>query len=135
MSNYREIMEKKLGRKLKSTEVVHHADGDKYNDLPDNLYLVKSRSNHAKIPKKKHIIKKEQIISLLEQTKYLEIASFHNALKQLFTPYQIELIIKKSKKETLSKTDREVFSRIVRKKLFALANEQLFQIAQRIAHE
>jgi len=135
MINYRRIMEKKLGRKLKSTEIVHHKDGNNENNHPDNLQLISSIQNHNKIPKKKRIISKDQIYQLLEQSKQLEIDEFHNSLKEIFTPYQIELIIKKSKNQLLSKTDREVFCRVIKKKLLALANDQLFRLAQKIIYE
>ena len=42
------IIEKKLGRKLKGNEVVHHVDGDKLNFNQDNL-IVLSREDHEKI--------------------------------------------------------------------------------------
>jgi len=35
----------------------------------------------------------------------------------------------------LSKTDKEVFSRVIKKKLFALANTQLFELAQKVIYE
>lgn len=44
---HRIIMEKKLGRKLKPGELVHHDDEDKQNNDPDNLKLT-NRSKHAK---------------------------------------------------------------------------------------
>lgn len=45
---YRVAIEKKLGRRLKSSEIVHHIDEDSLNDKIDNLQLV-TRSKHAKI--------------------------------------------------------------------------------------
>lgn len=135
MINYRKIMEQKIGRKLKSTEIVHHKDGNNENNNPSNLQLITSIQNHNRISKKYRKISKHQITQLMSQTKQLEVNSFYNALKELFTPYQIELIIKKSKKQLLSKTDREVFSRIIKKKLVALSNNQLFDLAQKIIYE
>ena len=44
---HRHIMEKHLGRKLKRTEIVHHADGNKLNNSIKNLQIV-SRSAHVK---------------------------------------------------------------------------------------
>lgn len=40
------IAEKKLGRKLRSNEVVHHVDGNIFNNHPDNL-AVMTRAEHA----------------------------------------------------------------------------------------
>lgn len=42
-------MEEKLGRKLKQGEVVHHKDGNKFNNNDDNLILLKNQSEHTKI--------------------------------------------------------------------------------------
>src|SRR5690554_128991 len=44
---HRLIMERKLGRKLESHELVHHIDGNKLNNHPDNLALT-NRSEHAR---------------------------------------------------------------------------------------
>lgn len=46
---HREKMEEKLGRKLSSTEIVHHIDGDKSNDDINNLYLCKDNSEHKNL--------------------------------------------------------------------------------------
>lgn len=42
------IAEEKIGRYLKKGEVVHHIDGDKTNNSPDNL-LVCTRAEHVQI--------------------------------------------------------------------------------------
>lgn len=44
---HRSKMEEKLGRKLESSEIVHHIDGDKSNDDIENLYLCDSISEHT----------------------------------------------------------------------------------------
>lgn len=44
---HREVMEKHVGRKLLSTEIVHHKDEDKHNNSIDNLEIL-SPSAHAK---------------------------------------------------------------------------------------
>jgi len=44
---HREKMEQKLGRDLKSGELVHHKDEDKQNNESDNLELS-DNSNHAR---------------------------------------------------------------------------------------
>ena len=45
---HRWVVEKKLGRKLKSAEVVHHIDGNPLNNSPKNLKVYKNQSQHMK---------------------------------------------------------------------------------------
>lgn len=47
---HRAIMETKLGRPLIKGEIVHHLDGDKQNNNPDNLILT-TMSKHSSLPK------------------------------------------------------------------------------------
>jgi hypothetical protein len=74
----------------------------------------------------------------LETTETLDLGHRHEelslefAFSQLFSPKQKELFMKKFKGEPLSKTEREYFSRVVRKKISALANSELHQLAQRV---
>ncbi len=45
---HRVLMEKKLGRKLKNNEIIHHIDGDKSNNSIPNLKLFSNQSEHLK---------------------------------------------------------------------------------------
>ena len=54
------------------------------------------------------------------------------SLSQIFSPVQKEMILKKLRREKLSKTETEYFSRVVKKKLLALANPDLHRLASRL---
>jgi hypothetical protein len=54
------------------------------------------------------------------------------SLSQVFSPKQKELFFKKLRNEKLTKTEKEYYSRTVRKKVFALANDELHQLARRL---
>jgi hypothetical protein len=54
------------------------------------------------------------------------------ALSQIFSSRQKELIMKRWRGEKLTKTEREYFSRTVKKKLVALANQELNRMAQKL---
>lgn len=45
---HRVVAEEILGRKLKPGETVHHMDGNKRNNRPENIRVFRSQSEHAK---------------------------------------------------------------------------------------
>jgi len=53
---HRMIMELKIGRKLKPDEIVHHKDGNSWNNCPDNLEIV-NRATHMKLHEKERDLK------------------------------------------------------------------------------
>ena len=61
-----------------------------------------------------------------------EELSIEYSLSQLFSPKQKELFKKKLEGEPLSKTEREYYSRTVKKKVSALANPELHRLAQKL---
>ena len=58
--------------------------------------------------------------------------SLEYALSQVFSPKQKELFNKKLKGEKLTKTEREYFSRAVKKKVQTLANPDLHRLAMKV---
>lgn len=54
------------------------------------------------------------------------------SLSQVFSPKQKELFLKKLKGEKLTKTEKEYYSRVVKKKVSALANPELHRLAQKL---
>ena len=45
---HRAVAEQILGRPLRENEIVHHRDGNKRNNSPENLVVFSSQSEHAK---------------------------------------------------------------------------------------
>lgn len=58
--------------------------------------------------------------------------SLEYALSQVFSPKQKELFYKKLRREKLTKTEKEYFSRVVKKKVLALANSELHRLSQKL---
>jgi HNH endonuclease len=48
IAEHRAVVERRDGRKLTSAEVVHHVDGDKSNNSPENLVVV-TRAEHRRL--------------------------------------------------------------------------------------
>lgn len=73
---HRYLMEQSLGRKLKTTELVHHIDGNKHNNILSNLELT-TRGGHMKTHapgkkyrfKTKYSIRVEDLIELYVKQK------------------------------------------------------------------
>ena len=45
---HRQVVEQMLGRKLLPGEVVHHINGDKRDNRPENLQVFESQAEHAR---------------------------------------------------------------------------------------
>lgn len=73
---------------------------------------------------------KNEVEEVKKQTEKQEGFSLEYALSQVFSPKQKELFLKRVKGLELNKTEREYFSRTVKKKLFALVNPELSRFAK-----
>ena len=65
------------------------------------------------------------------QEKHAEF-SLEFALSQVFSPKQKELFNKKLEGLPLTKTEKEYYSRTVKKKVVALANDELHSLAKKL---
>jgi len=61
-----------------------------------------------------------------------EVLGVEYALSEVFSPKQKELFLKKLHNEKLTKTEKEYFSRVVKKRVLALANPEVHRLAQRL---
>jgi len=55
VKEHRLVVEKFIGRYLKKSEVIHHIDGNKKNNLPKNLIAFSSHSAHLRFEKSGNI--------------------------------------------------------------------------------
>jgi len=80
---------------------------------------------------RRYAIDLERSESVRERDRRRQFRSFQLDLhlSTLFPPKQKELILKKLKGDPLSKTEKEYYSRVVKKKLEGLANNELRKIA------
>jgi len=126
MGDYRKIAEKKIGRKLKKGEIVHHIDGDSTNDDPENLHVCKDDAEHKFLHSKLKIdwnFKSQEILDeVMGEITFKASKQFTDALAVFFTPRQLELIYRKVmyNRQCFSKTENEYYSRVIRKKLKAI---------------
>ncbi|MBI4350532.1 MAG: hypothetical protein HY550_03745 [Elusimicrobia bacterium] len=54
------------------------------------------------------------------------------AVSRIFTPRQKELFLRKLRRKKMTKTEKEYFSRVIKKKAQALANEDLHRLARKV---
>ena len=86
---------------------------------------------------RRYAIDLERHESAREKDRRKQLRSFQMELhlSTLFPPKQKELIFKKLKGDPLSKTEKEYYSRVVKKKLQGLANKELRKIALTLTKE
>jgi hypothetical protein len=99
-------------RRFKTGVTLNEPTGARMNSVFDNYY-------------------KEQNRDLKNLSALKDEFNLEYSLAQVFSPKQKELFFKKLKREKLSKTEKEYYSRVVRKKVAALANEDLHNLAKK----
>lgn len=99
----------------------------------DDSVMVGSRRFHAERLKEMFNSYFDQNSEKARQMKQRhEELSFEYALSQLFSAKQKELFKKKLEGAPLNKTEKEYYSRTVKKKVAALANPELHRLAQKL---
>ena len=77
----------------------------------------------------------ENVTHARKPIKLEQSAELDASLDRLFSPKQKELVFKKLNSEAFTKTEREYYSRVVRKKLLAIANRQVNSIAIKLTQK
>ena len=113
-----------------------------YGDLLLNEVLYLGRRRFVSVERLRNALRRyaadlERSESALERDRKSQLRSLrlNLHLSTLFPPKQKELVLKKLKGEQLSKTEREYFSRVVKKKLEALTNSELRKIASTLTRK
>ena len=114
---------------------------EKYGDLPSATVLELSEGMSLQVDRLRETLERyasgpsdPEFIQGDEQHGPLGSSPslLHQHLSLLFSPKQEELIIKRIKDESFTKTEREYYSRVVKKKLKAIANKVLQELATRL---
>jgi hypothetical protein len=109
----------------------------KYGDLLPGGEFQLSSGMRISLKDLQKTLKNYTAVHLISQTNRPKSASSRLSdldvyLDRLFSPKQKELVLKKRDGETFTKTEREYYSRIVRKKLDAIASEEMVELANKL---
>ena len=112
----------------------------KYNDLPPGGEFQLSSGMCISIHELQETLEmytSSQSKSTATQVKQppLKADSLDVYLERIFSPKQKELVLKKRDGITFTKTEREYFSRVVRKKLEAIASDNLVELARKLIYK
>ena len=111
-----------LSRVAEAFEKSESVNFDGFEFLPERFekafqtYVLQA-SNDPAAEKKRHALEQELLLS------------------EIFTPKQKALLRKKEEGKRFTKTEREYFSRVVKKRLKVLANDELHQLANRLLNQ
>jgi len=111
-----------LSRVAEAFEKSESVNFDGFEFLPERFEkafqtYVLQPSNDPAVEKKKHALEQELLLS------------------EIFTAKQKALLRKREEGKRLTKTEREYFSRVVKKRLKVLANDELHQLANRLLNQ
>ena len=127
------MVERHIGRKLESYEHVHHKDGDQHNNNIANLEVLSAREHaHKRVMSKNDWAIK--IKEMVEEHKNRKEEILDQSLSVFFTVRQKQILYRKYFGLPLSKTEGEVFSRVIKKRIRALANKGIVEYAFNILH-
>jgi hypothetical protein len=112
----------------------------KYGDFPPGGELQLSSGMCISIKDLQHTLAAyigDQSRFLTDSTPTLPLKtdSLDVFLNRLFSPKQKELVLKKRDDKPFTKTEREYYSRVVRKKLEAIASEKLVNLARQLIYK
>lgn len=119
----------------KGLEEIVKSLKDKYKDLRSAEVVLLDKGVVLSIERLSNALKRYLSYQATgEKEKARQRRSFQQQLhlSTLFSPKQKELISKKLKGEPLTKTEQEYYSRVIRKKLEALADSEVRKIATRL---
>jgi len=131
-----------LGLSLSGAKVLKDDLSDKkkdYDELAAKFKQGKELSVDGKKLSPDRLKNTFSVYFKAEERKLSELVSMKEefgveyALSQVFSPKQKELFFKKLKGDKLTKTEKEYYSRTVKKKVVALANSELHRLAQKVA--
>lgn len=118
------------GLKQKGKEAV-----EKYEKLlanKENVHIAGQALNASRLVRIFEYYLSDASAQMRRKAEQLEGLSLEHALSQIFSPRQKQLFRKKLDGEPLTKTEKEYFSRVVKKKVLALANPELHRLARKL---
>ena len=112
----------------------------KYGDLPPGGELQLSSGMCISVKDLQHTLAvyiggQSRSLADPAPTLPLKTDSLDVFLNRLFSPKQKELVLKKRDAKPFTKTEREYYSRVVRKKLEAIASEKLVTLARQLIYK
>jgi hypothetical protein len=129
---------------VSSPQITEFQKGYKTKGNNDFYYFLKKMRNHEDFMLSNKKMSSERTINVFKsyfgerQSQLTEFLSqkdsydLQYALSKIFPAGQKNLIMKKLRGEKLTKIEQEYFSRIVKKKIMALANPELLKLAQKV---